>query len=255
MPARRDGSGVSGVLRAALAAVAFLTRLSVGRVELGPEDVARGAVLFPVVGAGIGALVGLVAAGSDARVTPLLAAALAVSLEALLTGALHLDGLADTADGLGARTRERALAVMREPAVGAFGATALGLDLLVKTAAVAAILSGSQPVLALAAAFALGRAAPLALAGAFPYARPDGTGLVLAGRGARGRLVTGIVLGVAIAVAALGVRGLWLVAGAAVAVALVALAARRLGGVTGDVLGAATELSTTLALVAAAGTR
>jgi len=247
---------VSGVPRAVLAAVAFLTRLPVGRVELGPEDVARGAVLFPAVGAGIGALVALVAVGTDARLTPLLAAALAVSLEALLTGALHLDGLADTADGLGARTRERALAVMREPAVGAFGATALGLDLLVKTAAVAAILSGPDPVLALAAAFALGRAAPLALASAFPYARPDrGTGHVLTGRGARGRLATGIVLGVAIAVAALGVRGLWLVAGAAVAVAVVALVARRLGGVTGDVLGAAAELSTTLALVAAAGTR
>ena len=247
---------MSGVPRAALAAVAFLTRLPVGRVELGPEDVARGAVLFPAVGAGIGALVALVAVGTDARLTPLLAAAVAVSLEALLTGALHLDGLADTADGLGARTRERALAVMREPAVGAFGTTALGLDLLVKTAAVAAILSGPDPVLALAAAFALGRAAPLALASAFPYARPDGgTGLVLTGRGARGRLATGIVLGVAIAVAALGVRGLWLVAGAAVAVAVVALVARRLGGVTGDVLGAAAELSTTLALVAAAGTR
>lgn len=241
--------------RAALAAVAFLTRVPVpaGRVELGREDVARGAVLFPLVGAGIGALAGLVAVGLDARLGALLAAALAVAFEALLTGAIHLDGLADTADGLGARTRERALAVMREPALGAFGVTALGLDLLVKTTAVAAILSGPEPVLALVAAFALGRAAPLALAAWFPYAREeDGIGRALAGRP---WLAAGVVLGLGLAVGALGVRGVWLVAAAALGVVALALVARRLGGVTGDVLGASAELGTTLALVAAAGTR
>jgi adenosylcobinamide-GDP ribazoletransferase len=239
--------------KAVLAAVAFLTRIPLGRATLGAEDVARGAVLFPLVGAGIGALAGLVAVGLDARLGPFLAAALAVALETLLTGAIHLDGLADTADGLGARTRERALEVMREASIGAFGASALALDLLVKTAAVAAIVSGPDPVLALAAAFGLGRAAPLALASAFPYARAgDGTGRALAGRPA---LAVGVVLGVTLAVAALGARGLILAAAALVAVAVLALVARRLGGVTGDVLGAAAELGTTFALVAAAGTR
>ena len=141
---------------------------------LGPDDVARGAVLFPVVGAGIGALVGGVAVGLESRLTLLLAAALAVAGEALVTGAIHLDALADTADGLGAPTRERALEVMREPAIGSFGATALGLDLLVKTAALAALLDGPDPVLAATAAFALGRAAPLAVSWALPYARAGG---------------------------------------------------------------------------------
>jgi adenosylcobinamide-GDP ribazoletransferase len=239
--------------RAVLAAVAFLTRVPVGRVELGRDDVARGSVLFPLVGAGIGLVVGLVAAGSDSRLGPLLAAALAVAFEALLTGAIHLDGLADTADGLGAGTRERALAVMREGAIGAFGATALGVDLLVKTAALAAILSGPAPVLALVAAFAVGRAAPLALAAAFPYAREeDGIGRALAGRPWP---AAGVVLGIVVAVGALGVRGLWIAGAAAVAVAALALVARRLGGVTGDVLGAAAELGTTFALVGAAATR
>ena len=241
--------------RAAVASVAFLTRIPVGaRVLLGPDDVARGAALFPLVGAGLGALVGGFAVGLDDSLTPLLAAALAVALEALLTGALHLDGLADTADGLGAPTRERALEVMREPAIGSFGAAAVGVDLLVKTAALTAVLAGPDPVLAVVAAFALGRAGPLALAWAFPYARADGgTGLVLFGRWAP--LAVGLALGLAIALAALGLRGLWLVLAAALALAALVPVVRRLGGVTGDVLGASVELATTAALVAAAASR
>lgn len=247
-----------GSLRATAAALAFLTRVPVGRLAvLGPDDVARGAVLFPAVGAGIGALVGGVAVGLDSRLTVLLAAALAVAAEALVTGAIHLDALADTADGLGTPTRERALEVMREPAIGSFGTAALGLDLLVKTAALAALLDGPDPVLAATAAFALGRTAPLALSWTLPYARAGGgTGASLAGPGRAPWLAAGLLLGIGIAVGALGLRGLWLVAGAGVAVVLVGLVARRrLGGVTGDVLGAAVELATALTLVAAAATR
>ncbi|MGH3059619.1 MAG: adenosylcobinamide-GDP ribazoletransferase [Gaiellaceae bacterium] len=247
-----------GSVRAAAAALAFLTRVPVGRLAaLGPDDVARGAVLFPVVGAGIGALVGGIAVGLDSRLTVLLAAALAVAVEALVTGAIHLDGLADTADGLGAPTREQALEVMREPAIGSFGATALGLDLLVKTAALAALLDGPDPVPAAVAAFALGRAAPLALSWALPYARAGGgTGASLADGARAPWLAAGLLLGIGVAVGVLGLRGLWLAAGAAVAALAVALVARqRLGGVTGDVLGAAVELATTLALVAAVATR
>jgi adenosylcobinamide-GDP ribazoletransferase len=247
-----------GSVRAAAAALAFLTRVPVGRlVSLGPDDVARGAVLFPLVGAGIGALVGGVAVGLDSRLTLLLAAALAVAVEALVTGAIHLDALADTADALGAPTRERALAIMREPTIGSFGATALALDLLVRTAALAALLDGPDPVLAATAAFALGRAAPLALSWALPYAREGGgLGASLAGSVRPPWLAAGLLLGIGVAVAALGLRGLWLAAGAAGAVLVVGLVARRrFGGVTGDVLGAAAELATTLALVAAAATR
>ena len=245
-------------VRAAAAAVSFLTRLPVGRsLSLSGDDVARGAVLFPLVGAGIGALVGLVVVGLDARLTALLAAAIAVALEALVTGAIHLDALADSADGLGAGSRERALAIMREPAIGAFGASALLLDLLVKTAALAAVATGPDALLAVAAAFGLGRTAPLALGWALPYARPEGgSGSALTGDAGRISRVLGIGLGIGLAVAALGIRGLALVAAAAVATAVVGfIARRRLGGVTGDVLGAATELATTLALVAAVATR
>ena len=240
-------------LRAAAAAIAFLTRVPVGRLVLGADDVARGAALFPLVGAGIGAAVGATVAGLDTELTVLLAAAVAVALEALLTGAIHLDALADTADGLGAGTRERALEVMRDPAVGSFGATALVLDLLVKVSALVAVAADSRAILAVVAAFALGRAAPLALALALPYARPgSGSGLVLTERAARASLAVGIVLAVGISVAALGLRGLALAAGAGLAcLAVGVVARRRLGGVTGDVLGASAELATTAALVAA----
>jgi cobalamin 5'-phosphate synthase/cobalamin synthase len=245
-------------LRAGAGAVSFLTRIPVGsRVVLGPEDVARGAVLFPLVGAAIGALVGFVVVGLDARLGALLAAVLAVGVEALLTGAIHLDALADSADGLGAGSRERALEIMREPAIGAFGATALVLDLAAKTAALAAVANGPQAVLAIAAAFALGRTAPLALGWALPYARPEGgSGSVLTGGAGEVSRAVGVGVGIGLAFAALGLRGLALVAGAALGAAAVGLVARRrLGGVTGDVLGASAEIATTLALVAAVASR
>jgi adenosylcobinamide-GDP ribazoletransferase len=245
-------------LRAAAGAVSFLTRIPVGgRVDVGAEDVARGAVLFPLVGAGIGALVALVVVGLDARAGVLLAAGLAVALEALLTGAIHLDALADAADGLGASGRERALEIMREPTIGSFGATALVLDLVVKTAALAAIATGPRALLACAAALALGRSAPLALGWALPYARPEGgSGSLLTGGAGEVSRALGIGLGIGLAVAALGLRAVALVGAAALGAATVGLLARRrLGGVTGDVLGASIELATTLALVAAAATR
>jgi adenosylcobinamide-GDP ribazoletransferase len=245
-------------LRAAVAALAFLTRIPVGRwVAVDGGDVARGAVLFPLVGAGIGALVGVVVLGLDARLTVLLAAALAVAVEALLTGAIHLDAVADGADALGAPTRERALEIMREPTIGAFGATALVLAVAVKVAALAAVATGPDPLLAVAAAYGLGRTAPLVLGWALPYARPEGgSGAVFTGGVGEVSRALGAGLGVGLAVAVLGSRGIVLVVAAALALTVVGFVAqRRLGGVTGDVLGAATELATTAVLVAAVATR
>src|SRR5918999_1084384 len=176
----------SSALRAGAAAVTFLTRIPCGRdLALGAADVRRGALLFPLVGAAIGAVVGFASLGLDAALPALLAAALAVALEALVTGGLHLHALADTADALGAETRERALELMRESTIGAFGAVALVLDLVVKTAALAALLEGDDAVLLVTAAWAAGRTAPLALAWALPYARPEGgSGTVLTEAGA-----------------------------------------------------------------------
>jgi adenosylcobinamide-GDP ribazoletransferase len=244
-------------VRSGAAAVAFLTRLPVGRrLELDASDVARGAVLFPLVGAGLGAVVGLVAVALENVVPALLAAALAVALEALLTGGIHLDALADTADAFGGETRERALEIMREAEIGAFGAVALVLDLLVKVAAVAAALEHERTVLLVLAAWAIGRSAPLALAWALPYARPtSGSGRTLTDGAGEGRVVIGLAAGIGIAVAAAASRSPGLLIAAAIFVVLFGLTARaRFGGVTGDVLGAAVEVTTTLALVGSVAT-
>ena len=167
--------------RAAAGALAFLTRIPIGRrVPVDEADLGRGALLFPAVGAGIGAAVGGTALLAHAALPPLVAAALAVALGALLTGGLHLDALADVADALGARSRDEALEVMRDPRIGAFGTTALALDLIVKVAAVAALLGHGDVVLKLLVAGALARATAPPLAAALPYAR--GTGGVLHGR-------------------------------------------------------------------------
>jgi adenosylcobinamide-GDP ribazoletransferase len=240
-------------LRAGAGAVAFLTRLPVGRVvTLDGDDVARGAVAFPLVGAGIGAAVGGTAAGLVHLLPALAAAGIALVVGAALTGALHLDALADTADALTAQ-RERALAIMRDHAIGAYGAVALVLDLLVKAAVLGSLAANGSALRFAVAAGALGRAAPVVLASALPSVRSEGSGASLAGRiSPLAALSTG-VLATAIAAAAGGWHGLEL-AGCAAATVVVAglLFARWLGGVTGDTLGATAEVAETLALVTAA---
>jgi adenosylcobinamide-GDP ribazoletransferase len=107
-------------LRGLAAAIAFLTRVPVGRrIQLEAADVARGGAVFPLVGAGIGAAVGGVVQALSGPLTAPLAAVLGLAVGAVLTGALHLDALADSADALGAATRERALEIMRDHAIGA----------------------------------------------------------------------------------------------------------------------------------------
>jgi adenosylcobinamide-GDP ribazoletransferase len=242
-------------LRAVAGAVAFLTRIPVGRVvALGPDDVARGALLFPLVGAAVAAVTAAVALAADPTLSPLLAAALGVAASVVLTGAMHVDALADTADALGAPTRERALEVMRDPRIGSFGAAAIALDVLVKVAAIDELLGSGELLWALVAAGALSRAASPALAATLPYPRVDGgPGSVLSGRVSPLASATGAIGAVAVAIALLGADGA-VVAGSVAALTLVlAVAYRRwLGGATGDCLGAATELSETAALVVAA---
>src|SRR5437588_5873798 len=152
---------VASELRALAAALSFLTRVPVGRwIDLDGNDVARAGAVFPVVGAGVGAAVGGTTAALAEPLSPLLAAGLALAAGAVLTGALHLDALADTADALGARTRERALEIMREHTIGSYGAVALVLDLILKAGALASLPAPGELLRVAIVAGAVSRAAP-----------------------------------------------------------------------------------------------
>jgi adenosylcobinamide-GDP ribazoletransferase len=227
------------------AAVGFLTRVPVGRVEA--ADVARGAVAFPIVGAAVGAAAAGVALLVHPPLSPAVAAALAVAAITVLTGALHLDALADTADAVGASTREGALEIMRDSRIGSFGAAALGLDLLLRVTVVAQLLGGSL-LGPLIAAGALSRGASVALAAVLPYARV-GEGVL----NRRGSSLAGVVLAIAIAVVAVRTDAVAVIGSVAVVtVVLGAFYRRWLGGVTGDTLGAASEIAELTALLVAA---
>jgi adenosylcobinamide-GDP ribazoletransferase len=243
---------MSDALRPAVAALTFLTRVPLGRwapVEAG--DVTRGAWLFPVVGGIVGGAAGLLADVAAGWLPSLAAGALAVGAAALLTGALHLDAVADTADALGARSREHALEIMRDHGIGAFGTTALIVVCVLDAALLGTLAETDDAALVGLAAGASARATMLPVAFVLPYARPgEGQGRVLEGLGS-------VTVGAGLAIAALlalpaGAGGLWGTSGAAVAALVVALVARsRFGGFTGDVLGATAKLAETAALVAA----
>ena len=245
-------------VRAAVAAVTFLTRVPAGRgLVLDGADVARGAALFPLVGAGIGVLAGLTAAGLEGPLPPLLAGAIAVGLALVLIGALHLDALADTADALGARSREQALAIMRDSRVGSFGAAAVALAVLAEAEAAGSLARAGHGVTAFTVAAALGRAASLPLAAALPYARSeDGPGSVLLGRVTWVGTAVAALLAAGLAVGLEGWRGA-VAAGTAAALAVACGLGFRvwLGGVTGDTLGAVTQLTEIAVLVLLLGLR
>jgi adenosylcobinamide-GDP ribazoletransferase len=232
--------------RAAAAAITFLTRLPLPRsAGLHATDVGRGAWAFAPVGAAIGAAVAGTALLAEGPLPALPAAVLALAVGVLLTGALHLDALADTADALGGGSRERRLEIMRDHAVGAYGAAALGLDLLLKASLLAVLLERSDVLGPLIAVGALSRSLAPALSLALPYARPaGGLGTALGREHGSGRVLAGLAIAIAIAVLALGADAAAVV-GSAFALALVLGFFFRswLGGVTGDTLGATIELA------------
>ena len=210
-------------------AVGFLTRVP---VRPGP-DLGPALPWFPAVGAAVGALIGA-ARWLGNPLGPPAATVLAVVAGVLVTGALHEDGVADLADALPAPTREARLRILDDPAAGAFAVLALIAVMLLRVALLAP-LSPLRVARAAVAAHALGRAAPLVLGRMLP---PASDGL---GRRATGRWTAGIVAAVALTVAgATAIAGPWAALGATGPVAAVAvLVHRRLGGITGDGMGAA----------------
>jgi cobalamin 5'-phosphate synthase/cobalamin synthase len=228
-------------------ALAFLTPIG-GAAR--PD--ARTLSWFPVAGALIGAVVGGAWWGAQELWPPAVAAAIVVAVDLAVTGLLHMDGLVDSADGLLPQVpRERRLAIMAEPAVGAYGVAVGATVLLVRFAAFASM---DADVLLVAGIWAGSRTAMAVAARALPYARAEG-GLASAFTGGDWRPVglAGLILAVSLGAFAGGRQSELAVAlGIAASMAVVAFAHRRLGGFTGDVLGAAGVLGETVALLVAA---
>ncbi|MGH3974453.1 MAG: adenosylcobinamide-GDP ribazoletransferase [Pseudonocardiaceae bacterium] len=240
-------------------AVSWLTVLPMGAPVGVDRAVARRALYWaPGVGAGLGvAAVGVLATLSALGTPPLLVGLAVVTTLAGLTRAMHLDGLADTADGLGCYgDPQRALAVMRDGSTGSFGVVALVLVLAAQTAAVAA-LAGNGRLIAVLLAVTAGRVAFLWCARtSVPPARSEGLGALVAGSQPPAVAVAWsavLLAGGLVAVPGRPWQGALAVGLAALAVvALSAHTRRRFGGVTGDVLGAASELTTTVILTVCA---
>jgi adenosylcobinamide-GDP ribazoletransferase len=266
-------------------------RLAVGTLTVVPTKPPRSVdrrvagwamTLAPLIGALLGVLAGLLlwllgwapAGGrpllaevlgdraNDLVVHPFLAAALVIGLLALLTRGMHLDGLADTADGLGSgRPAAGALEVMRRGDVGPFGVVTIVLVLMTQVLALGVLVAqGAGPSGLLLALVVSRLALPILCSRGVEAARPEGLGHLVAG--SVGRLQVVVALALAVAVLALVAPGVHALDSSVVlragAVALVALlagglvarkAVRRLGGITGDVLGAAVEVTFTVALV------
>ena len=256
---RRTARGAAGAIALAFA---LLTRLPLpARLFAQPTPLSRAVWAFPLAGALIGAAGG--AAFALARlcgVPPSLAALWTLAATLLLTGALPEDGLADTADRFGrGRTPEHSLAIMRDSRIGTYGALALMLSLGIRAAALAALPSPGTALAALVASGALGRAAMLVPLSQLTPARPDGLAASLAAT-----TPSACIAGAAVAILAAALAlPLPLAAGAVAFAALCGaamarLARRKIGGYTGDVLGAAEQVAecavlTLLAAAASAG--
>ena len=245
---------MSGPLSDLAACVGFYTRLPVAVLGEPSEDFARAQWAAPLAGAVVGAIgAAALLVAVWAGLPPLVCALLAVAATMLVTGALHEDGLADTADGLGGgATRERKLEIMRDSRIGTYGVAALVLSILLRVAALAALAPGVA-IAALIAAHMAGRAMIPHFLGSLPPARDDG---LSANVGAVGERTAAIALAIGAAALLLLLGPMTALVSATLIAAwflgLKALAQRQLGGHTGDICGALEQGGEILVLLAVA---
>lgn len=237
-------------MRTLIAAIAFMTRIPVGRwVNITREDVGRSARWFPIVGA----LLGLIQAGVVRLALPHLpvwtCAVLVILTEALVTGALHFDGLADTFDGMGGgHTREDVLRIMRDHAIGTYGSTALLICVLLKASLYVEFMrNGALWTAPLILAPALGRWCLLPLSCFLPYARESAS---VAREMGLGELAWATFWSGALVFLLAPLAGAWSWLALAAIAALWGLYCRhRIGGVTGDTLGACVQYGEAATLI------
>ncbi len=236
-----------------LAAAQFLTRVPI-RLRREP-DVAASVVWFPVVGAVVGAAIGGVAGGLWHWVPPLVAAAVAIAVGLLITGAFHEDGLADVADAFGGGwTIERRLEILKDSRHGSYGVAAMCSSIVVRTVCLGSLPGPAVMFASAVAAHAVARGAAVGLMGVAPLATHQGLGADYGQSTTARRAIIGAVAAVAIGALAVG----WWVAplAAAAIVSIVAvrrLAMRKIGGISGDVLGACEQVVECLCLVVLTG--
>lgn len=247
-------------LRRIAIAATFLTRLPwVARFDRGePEELARSVRWFPLIGALVGMAGAVVMSGALLLWPATIAALLALTVMIALTGAFHEDGFADAADGLfGGMTPARRLEIMKDSRIGTFGGAALILLILLRWQALVA-LPLAQVWAALVAAHALGRAATPILALALPYVREGASNKPVAEGVRLGDLAISLMVGTLFGIplfSAIGPVASMLLACACIGVlaSLGWLFQRKIGGITGDCLGAATQtLEVTILLGAVA---
>jgi adenosylcobinamide-GDP ribazoletransferase len=236
--------------------VLFCTRLPLPHAgAIAGADVARASWAFPIAGtlvACVGALV--YATAVRLRLPPTIAAALALAATVLVTGALHEDGLADTADGFGGGgDAVHKLEIMRDSRIGSYGAAALTLSLILRWSALAAIAEPLAVTLALVAAHASARAPLSMFMRRVPHARGDGLAAD-AGRPPPRSVNVAVLLGVIALAITLGPIGalIGVLLLAASGVLMARLSMRQIGGQTGDVIGALEQINEILILSEAA---
>jgi len=239
---------LSELLADLLAAFQLLTRLPVARLgqTAAPVNLARCVWAFPVVGLVVNALGGFAYwLAYWLGVPPLLAAVWALAATSTVTGGLHDDGLADTADGFGGgATLERKLEIMRDSRIGTYGTLVLCLSVMARVIAIASVADPLRVAVAFVLAGILGRSVILVLLLALRPVRDDGLGAAVGGASI-GRTAAGLSAAVVVCLVAVpGGQGLAMIGAAlGVALAMANLARRQIGGYTGDVLGAAEAIA------------
>ena len=259
MNARAFTSGIRRQLNSFLGAVVFLTRIPVGSLyDFQRENLSRSVIYFPIVGMVVGFAGGMVLMAGHLFLPSLIAVLLCMVATVVMTGGIHEDGLADAADGLfGGRNAVRCLEIMKDSRLGTFGGLALWFSLTGKLLLLNTVLERNVwlAFAAIVMAHTLGRGACVALLYFYPYVRVEGSKAKLFGDSVtRGQLLPALAFPAALAFALMGGGAASCLVAAVLVTGLAGIYfKRKIGGVTGDCLGAANqlvELASYLALAA-----